>query len=560
MIVKRRFSVPLFCRTALVATVIFHASSGFGKNIEDLTQHFNKPGKDIQPWMFVPQSNIKDINTSIQPGVVSIREAGAGKDIKGILAEPIRINEFPLPWYFQLALLQNQNAVAGHTGSGTQNNYAIGLNLAVTFSDPAVWPKDRTQRPPDTHDVQLFIVHLGASGEVTLGLPQYTTDIHPEKWLVWGRGDLGYSAMGDWQIPYIQIGNGIKEAGPANSQIYFQCLVNSSTQIGIGIKFNPSQDYTMRWIDFAGMYGPATGIWEIGPIFSCDRWIPDVLCRSIPIVRGPEPLLLGTTKNGNESNANWVAIPLPYPEKPSPQLEYLVDYCVFGSFAITDLESFSTDFDVPGYLGKGRFQLYASKIDTFSRLGYLTWTKMGKSLECFAWGTPGVMDFSQFQPPWEIEACILPPEDQYNWDFDLGFGILDANDKALGYWYPGVRNLPRSKRHEYGSFHGGPSGFDVKFDPPLPESTLAAKPVYMLIQFIDPSRVRVGFKDHAAEAWHFSKITAWTGPKPEAIAKLLFIAWNASSADVPPGEDVGFPLYQPFLFDYIRYRYGLSSQ
>jgi hypothetical protein len=559
MIIKRFIlSSHLHYLMIWAAMIIFHAAISFGKNIEDLTHHFDKLDQDIQPWMFVPQSNVKDINTSLLPGAVSIREAGAGKDIKGILVEPIRINEFPLPWYFQLALMQNQNAVAGHTGSGTQINYAIGLNLAVTFSDPAVWPKDRTQRPPDTHDVQLFIVHLGASGEVTLGLPQYTTDIHPEKWLVWGRGDLGYTAMGDWQIPYIQIGNGIKEAGPANSQIYFQCQVNSPTQIGIGIKFNPYQDFTMRWIDFAGMYGPATGIWEIGPIFSCDRWIPDVLCRSIPIVRGPAPLLLGTTKNDKESNANWVAIPMPYPEKPLPQLEYLVDYCAFGSFATTDLESFSTDFDVLGYLGKGRFQLYASKMDTFSHPGYLTWTKMGKSLECFAWATPGVMDFEDFKPPWEIETCITPPEDAYNWDFDFGVGFLDDKNKDVGIWYPGVRNLPRSKRHEYFTF--GDPGYKIKFDPPIPEKILSSKPIYMLIQFIDRSHVRLGFKSKAQDPWYLSKICEWSGGNGKAIQKLLFVAWNASTSTPPDGEFVGFPMYQQYLYDYIHYRYGLSTE
>ncbi len=36
-----------------------------------------------------------------------------------------------------------------------------------------------------------------------------------------------------------------------------------------------------------------TGVWEIGPIISADRWIPDVLCRNLPQVKGPHPIMLG---------------------------------------------------------------------------------------------------------------------------------------------------------------------------------------------------------------------------------------------------------------------------
>mgnify|MGYP006886089206 CR=1 FL=1 len=272
------------------------------EDIRKLSHHFDDSGSDISPWMFVPKENIKYFSTSETPGLVTVRQNGKNTDIKGILTKAIDFDDYALPWCFQLSLLQNQNAVAGHTGSNTQNNYAIGLNLAVTFSDPSLWPEDRTQRPPDTHDIQLLVVHLGSSGEVTLGLPQYTTEQHPERWLVWGRGDLGYNAMGDWKIPYWEIGNGIKSGGPANSLVYFECRVESPSQIGIGIKFDPTHDYNVRWIDFTALYGSATGIWEIGPIFSCDRWIPDVLCRNIPLERGPNPILFGTEKTNGKTN------------------------------------------------------------------------------------------------------------------------------------------------------------------------------------------------------------------------------------------------------------------
>jgi hypothetical protein len=177
------------------------------KGVQRLSQHFNDPGGDIAPWLFVPRENIKEFSTARHPGLATIYEAGAGQDIKGILKDPIRIDDYRLPWEFQTALVQSFNAQAG-VGAKTQVNYAVGLNVAVTFSDPATWPSDRLRRPPQTRDFQLLVVHLGCTGEAGVGLPQYSHDPHPETYLVWGRGDLGHTALGDWRIPYVWIGDG----------------------------------------------------------------------------------------------------------------------------------------------------------------------------------------------------------------------------------------------------------------------------------------------------------------------------------------------------------------
>ena len=115
------------------------------------------------PWVFVPKDNIKSISTRENPGLVTIWEAGRGKDVKGILEKPIPIDAYPPPWEFHLGLVQNTLAMKGL--SEEQINYAIGLNLALTFSDPAGWPRDRTRLPPQTHSTQLFVVHLGNIGE-----------------------------------------------------------------------------------------------------------------------------------------------------------------------------------------------------------------------------------------------------------------------------------------------------------------------------------------------------------------------------------------------------------
>src|SRR6516165_10094422 len=75
-------------------------------DISALDQHFNKPGNDISPWVFVPSENIKEFSTEEHPGLATIYEAGHGRDIKGLLHDPIPIGKYPLPWEFQTALVQ----------------------------------------------------------------------------------------------------------------------------------------------------------------------------------------------------------------------------------------------------------------------------------------------------------------------------------------------------------------------------------------------------------------------------------------------------------------------
>src|SRR5262249_54184764 len=134
------------------------------KDIRLLSQHFNEPGADIAPWMFVPRENIKELSTSEHPGLVTLWEAGKGRDIKGILKDPIRIDDYPLPWQFQLGMIPSFNAQVW-SGGKPQANYALGLNVAFPFPAPSPCPKARTRRPPDTHDFQLLVVHLGVTGE-----------------------------------------------------------------------------------------------------------------------------------------------------------------------------------------------------------------------------------------------------------------------------------------------------------------------------------------------------------------------------------------------------------
>src|SRR5262249_42185939 len=155
-------------------------------------------------------------------------------------------------------------------GDPNQCNYGFGLNLAITFSDPSTWPKDRTQMPPDTHTFQVFTVHVGAQESFAPGLPQFAPHRYPENQLVWGRGDLAPDLLGDWKIPYLFTGRK-NDGGAASMQPAFRFVLMSPTQIGIGVQMNHLHDFETKMVDVS-KFGKITGIWQIGPVFSTDRW------------------------------------------------------------------------------------------------------------------------------------------------------------------------------------------------------------------------------------------------------------------------------------------------
>jgi hypothetical protein len=523
------------------------------RSIKSLSQHFNDVGGNIAPWMFVPQENIASFSTARHPGLATIYEAGAGKDIKGLLPAPITIGEYALPWEFQTSFVQSFNAQAG-VGARTQVNYAIGLNVAVTWSDPADWPKDRLKRPPKTRDLQLLVVHLGCTGEAGVGLPQYTADPHPETYLVWGRGNLGHTAMGDWQIPYIWIGDGAKYAGPASPQLYFRCVLESPTSLAVGIKFDAAHGWNMRRID-CSQYGRMTGIWEIGPIISGDRWIPDVLCRSVPQRKGPHPLQLGHG-NPNHYKETWFPVVAPDPEPPNPRYEYYVDYCVFFSAPPRQFEEFSDDFDILGFMGQWQIQEQSTLAETYSHPGYLTLTLLGPGLGT-GFGPAGgsSLSLAHYKPPWEIEICFIAPDDTVPWNFWMNFAVVDADGKARGVWAPGLENFPKEKRHRL----YGHSLFKLQFDQELPEAILAHKPLFMLIQCLDDRHVRLGFKARGQDRWHLSRVYDAGQVLGKAIARFDMHDWSTGTGEMY-GAPPGGPMYQKFLIDYVHYRYGLTAK
>jgi hypothetical protein len=557
------------------------------KDIRKLSQHFTDP-KDISPWMFVPQDNIETMDTTEHPGLMTIWEAGKGEDIKGILKEPIKIDDYPLPWEFQTQFAQNEQLFkAATTDKNRQLNYAIGLNLAVTFSDPSTWPKDRTQMPPDTHSVQLLVVHLGNYGELyRTGLPQIRNsalnyyDPSPEVYLVDGRGDLAPNVVGNWQIPFIwggyqppepgQLGSAAgwswaADQGPASFYVRFRLRMISATQLEIGFGYGLGVGWRMRTIDVS-RFGKITGIWQVGPIISLDRWMPDVLAPELGIH------------------------PPPAVQLPDPTYEYFVDYAVFYGNGPQNLEDLSEDFDIPGYEGTDQkwFQEGNAITETLSHPGYLTVTLMGANGE---WGMApmlsaempgglGYVDLTKFKPPWEVETSFIAPDLDTPWNLYLFFTLFD--EKGVGHiWTPGVQNFPGSgvrfinyfndpntQRIGYSDDADFRKAFNmdagniinVEFEREVPKSILAHKPLFMVIQLIDTSHVRVGFKANKADPWYFSKpfdTTSFFG-KVAKIQLPEFVSEQGNQGEKGWGEG-NYPRFQQFLIDYVHFHYGLST-
>ncbi len=800
------FLCVLFC---LTFTPSIYGLTESSKPLSTLSQHYNDPDGDISPWMFVPEQNIKKISTTHRPGLIAVWEDGEGQDIKGLLHDPIRIEDYALPWEFHLGLTQNLHAMMG-LDAGTQANYAIGLNVAVTFSDPSTWPADRASPAPstvifedhfdsasyvnnatidtgvwnwsgytesehghpnfldvdetdgdgnysiglhgsttsffstwirsiqsftrgdnlrvtfrhwgdstDTRHVhaypnyasiagpwhadgvgmpegglsfygdspthsqqfaenglwnsgnwmsvafttaydaatsransmlirvwlgdvkgsavewstdegatwtmeydsrkqdtaygqttgsastvrlgfagcngrteiddiiveiggaptptqpqdmrwfQLLVVHLGTTGMEGLGLPQFSRLPTPETYLVWGRGNFGLTARGDWQIPHLWAGDGVRRSGPASDQLYFRLRVVNPTTLDVGLRFDTSHPFNMRRID-CSRYGEITGIWEVGPVFSCDRWIPDTLCRNLTWKRRPQSSmgeLIGSVNKNGKYSAKWMKYyKTPDPIPPQTKYEYYVDYCVFYERHADSFEELSDDFNIQGQLSKWQASPHGATIDTHNNPGYLTLNILntGRFAGFLPVGDPE-LDLDVVQPPWEIEIGFIPPADSEPWNFVMDWHVLDQNGEEAGHWQPGVMYLPGENKHVFvnrvQSIASQRNGdvFQVRFADEPPESILAAKPLYMLVQALDASHVRVGFRAKPTDPWHLSETYDVTQTLGGSIGKSGKITWGTFS-ETNEETSVGMPYRQKFLIDYIYIRKHLTTE
>ena len=66
-------------KLVLFLVVLIHSSSSGAardsSRIEELSQHFQDPSKGMEPWIFVPEDNIKELKLAEHPGLVTLWEA-----------------------------------------------------------------------------------------------------------------------------------------------------------------------------------------------------------------------------------------------------------------------------------------------------------------------------------------------------------------------------------------------------------------------------------------------------------------------------------------------------
>jgi hypothetical protein len=521
-------------------------------DIRKLSQHFITPGGDLSPWIFVPQSNVQSLSTTERPGILVIHHAGHGEDIKGILKDPIRIDDYPLPWEFHLGFgqIKSSEMPVG------KSNFAMGLNIALTFSDPSTWPKDRTQMPPDTHTFQLLTTRI--MGPQIKDGPLNYYDGRKELQLLYGRGDLSPEVTGNWNVPYVTTYD--RAGGPASFLQEYRLKLDSPTQLEVGffggLVGYPHPGWKMKTIDVS-RFGKITGIWEIGPIISGDRWIPDTLAPALGIDATP-PIA-----------------------PPDPLFPYFLDYATFFGTGLPNMEQMSDDFDVPGYQAKWYHEGSAT-VDTYSHPGYMTVTLMPFTLDGWAMcpsSTGPEVTLSQEKNfrGYEVETSFIPPDGGIPWH--LFFSGVDAWE-----WEPGVRYFPKEKRHRFiNMWQRLPDGMDrenrsigypssdkvphVEFEKEVPEKILGHRPLFMLVQIVDSSHLRVGFKANKSDRWYMSKPfdTTKTFGKIEKVNPFPCIAslptWGWTG-DLPAQKGFGignYPQYPQFLFKYVHFRWGLSQ-
>jgi len=546
---------PLVVSILLVLTVNVQAEEKTKKkvkkpDIRKLSQHFIDK-EDTSPWMFVPEENVGSISLAERPGLAVVRHAGKGMDVKGILKDPIKIDDYPLPWEFHLGFAQVKSSEIPFQTS----NYAVGINIAVTFSDPSEWPEDRTKQPPDTHSFQLFVAHIKAAS-IERGPLNWDDHSSPhEIYRVFGRGDMGGDANGDWEIPYIWTSD--RQSGPADFLLRFRLMMDgpSSIQVGFhgGLTGEPHVGYRHKSLNVA-QYGKITGIWEIGPIISQDRWIPDELAPALGI---PEDVEISP---------------------PDPVFPAWVDYCTFFGRGPKTIEHASDFFDIPGYQAKW-YHEGGAILDTYSNPGFLTVTMQPASLDGWAMcptaiGTKITLADHDPFPGYEVEARFYPPDDSLPWNlFISSFVIWDENNQPFaGGWQPGVQNFPEEDRHKFINDYSGPNqptqdaGIQMEFEEEIPESILGNSPLHMILQVTDNSHLRMGFRGDPGDPWYWSKpydTTQKFGKIGAVMAHPCLVwlhTWPVPPKDSWTGYGVGnYPGYGRLLVDYVDFRFGCSE-
>jgi hypothetical protein len=245
----------------------------------------------------------------------------------------------------------------------------------------------------------------------------------------------------------------------------------------------------------------------------------------------------------------------PKPEPPNPDYEYYIDYCVFFGSSPRPFEKYSDEFDIPGYMGRWQIQEQCTLVDTHSYPGYLMMKSIGPGLGtgfCAAGGSS--LKLSDYPPPWEIETSFIGPDDSAPWNYWMNFITIDKEGKNRGMWTPGVENDAKAKTLRV--FPG--ASFNLRFPPEVSNELLSKRPLSMLIQCIDASHVRLGFRADSKSPWIFSDVYDVKKELGYELGAFDMHCWSTTTGRMY-GARPGSPMYQKILVDYIRYRYGLTK-
>jgi hypothetical protein len=482
--------------------------------VEDLRSYSSFFETDsTKPWQFLPAGKGHVISTSEFPGLLTIRNMDSKDEIKGILPHILPLAALPPRWEFETDVVHSFWTKT----VGKECNAAIGLNVALTFSNPLAWPEDRNQMPPDTHVFRLYIVHLGT---------RWAHVNVPERFYVWGdggsRGNQGFN--GDWKIPTYNVGDGQHDGGPANTHAYLLFRQNSPTRVTFGVRFDQSHAYIMRSLDFTPL-GPITGIWQIGPVVAGSDWVTS----QFP---GVKPVL--------------------------DETEYHVGFCAFRYMSpFPSLQYMSNEFNHPGYIGAYQSEYHGHDAETWSHPGYLTATLDGVNNYAggsSSYGAP--LDFVNFPPPWEIETGFIPPDDSAPWDYHMNFAVKDVSGLTRNHWMAGIQNTPGKGRWAgpvgVGWNPAGPgrvldyhrnAHYGPTFPGGVPDEILNARQLYLLIRVLDTRHLQMGVKAAEEAPWFMSPV--WESPFE--IGSLGEHAFSYYAG-------LGSPAYKQILMDYWRYR------
>ena len=476
-------------------------------DIRDLSWHF-LPSAGMGPWTVTPAAG-HHISTTDHPGLLTLRLANANQEVKGLLPDPIRLSDYPPPWEFET------NVIHSFWGKTRPDDYnmAIGLNVAVTFSDPSTWPADRNQAPPDLRSFQLLIVHRGSRFKSN------------EEFILWGRGNLDPSGVlrGNWtNIQATKVGDGQKDYGPANTDAFLRFRITGSNSINFGWRALPDRAYTSRTITIPAQWGDITGIWEIGPIITNDAWMQQQWPGSAPMPADNDFYV---------GHGEFRYAP------PFPALDVI-----------------SNDFNIPGTMGFFQTEFHGLAAETYSNPGYVTFTMRGVNNYTGGSSTEGTrFNINTYPLPWEIETCFIAPDDSVPWDFHMNWTVFDTAGNRMGGWRPGVVNVPGQgiKAGNVGAVGTGygvsnlyiDTGFGPNYTTQPPQSVLSSKPLYMLIRMVDNRHFQMGVKAQPEDEWIMT-------PLYESSFVIGSFGENAFSFFQP----LGAPAWQKLLIDYWHYR------